>query len=85
MANVPIDLLMNMKADLADRLGIATDDIEVAAAESVMWRDGSLGCPEPGMMYTQAIVEGYRVILIVEGQEYDYRASDQGAFKLCLD
>ena len=25
-------------------------------AESVVWNDGSLGCPEPGMMYMQALL-----------------------------
>ena len=36
-------------------------DLKVLSAEAVTWSDGSLGCPEPGMMYTQALVPGYRV------------------------
>jgi hypothetical protein len=28
-----------------------------------VWNDGSLGCPEPGMMYTQALVNGYWLII----------------------
>jgi hypothetical protein len=34
-------------------------------------------------MYTQALVDGYWVVLAVGEQEYDYRASDTGYFFLC--
>jgi hypothetical protein len=38
-------------------------DARVVEARPVTWSDGALGCPEPGMMYTQALVDGYRIIL----------------------
>jgi hypothetical protein len=31
-----------------------TDQREVVSAKAVTWSDGSLGCPEPGKLYTQA-------------------------------
>jgi hypothetical protein len=61
--------------DLAHTTGIAPGDIEVVVNESVTWRDGSLGCPKPGMMYTQALVDGYRIVLRAGGEEVAYHGS----------
>ncbi len=45
-------------------------EIAVVRTEPVDWPDTALGCPEPGMMYAQVIVSGYRVVLSVNGKEY---------------
>lgn len=80
---VPQDLLQQMVEDLSQRLDVPSEAIAVQRAEEVVWRDGSLGCPEPGMVYTQALVHGYRVTLDAEGQQYNYHANDRGYFFLC--
>lgn len=59
-------------ADLANKADADPADIEVVANDQVTWRDGSLGCPEPGMMYTQALVDGYRIVLRVSGTDFFY-------------
>lgn len=59
-------------ADLAYRLGISGDEITLVAQEEVVWRDGSIGCPQPGMSYTQALVDGSRIELEVDGDQYSY-------------
>jgi hypothetical protein len=69
--------------DLAGRLGAAPDDIEVVSAEEVTWPDGSLGCPQPGMSYTQALVEGSRAVLRYEDRVYVYHARDDDRPFLC--
>ncbi len=71
------------RADLATRLGVEESVIEVVSAELVTWSDGSLGCPQPGMMYTQALVEGSRVVLGSEGTLYPYHAGPDGEPFLC--
>jgi hypothetical protein len=81
---VPQELIDAIKADLASRLGINPEDIEVVSAEAVLWNDGSLGCPEKGYSYLQVITPGYRVILKASGKEYDYRTNEVGFIKLCL-
>ena len=53
------------------------------SAEAVTWSDGSLGCPQPGMMYTQALVPGYRVRIQAGGQVLDYHAGRSGQPALC--
>ena len=69
--------------DLEARTGADPSAVEVLRAEAVTWRDSSLGCPEPGMMYMQALVEGYWVILRYAGESHDYRATRGGRFVLC--
>ncbi|MEX1165246.1 MAG: hypothetical protein WEB03_16865 [Nitriliruptor sp.] len=63
-------------ADLAATEGIAESDVEVVTAERVTWSDGALGCPEPGMMYTQALVPGYRIVLATAGGEVAYHGAE---------
>jgi hypothetical protein len=72
------------KNDLAGRLGVDAADIEVTAYETVTWSDGSLGCPQPGMMYTQALVDGYLIQLMVDGQTYNYHGANGRDPFLCV-
>jgi hypothetical protein len=65
-------LVTDAVADLAGQLDLSPDDVTVVAAREVTWPDGSLGCPEPGMMYTQALVDGTLVVLEADGQRYEY-------------
>lgn len=60
------------RADLARVVGVAEAEIGVAVAETIVWPDGGLGCPEPGMAYTQVQVEGYRIVLTHGGASYAY-------------
>ncbi len=80
---VPKAMMQAIMADMSARTGADPSSMEVVRAESVTWSDGSLGCPEPGMMYTQALVDGYWVVLKVNELEYDYRAGRGGYFRLC--
>ena len=59
----PSALLDEIIADLMTRKNIMREEIAVTRAEAVIWPDGSLGCPRPGEMYTQATVEGYWIVL----------------------
>ena len=69
--------------DLARRAGVDAAAITVTTYEGVTWRDGSLGCPKPDMMYTMALVPGRRMILTVDGKEYAYHADRTGDFFFC--
>ena len=76
-------LVASIKQDLIDRTGANESEISVSRAEEAIWNDGSLGCAEPGQIYTQAIVNGFWVVLEYGGQTFDYRATGSGSFKLC--
>jgi hypothetical protein len=69
--------------DAARRSGMARTAIKVITAEPVTWSDGSLGCPEPGMMYTQALVPGYRIVVQAGEERLDYHASTRGTPSFC--
>jgi hypothetical protein len=72
-------------ADLAAHLGIEPEAVQVVAVEEVTWRDGSLGCAEPGMVYTQALVDGARITLRAEGVEHEYHQGASGTPIRCAD
>lgn len=73
------------KADLVGRLGVDPGQVTVVSREEVTWRDGSLGCPQPGMRYTQALVNGSRIILEVDGKRYHYHSGGRRGPFLCTD
>ncbi len=80
---VPQDLFDAVLADLLANTGADRSAVRVASAEAITWNDGSLGCPQPGVMYTMALVDGFQVIFDVNGDTYDYHLSDSGQFVLC--
>ncbi len=59
-------------SDLAARLGVDAFEIGVAVAETMVWPDGAVGCPDPDMAYTQVQVEGVRAVLTNGGGAYAY-------------
>ncbi len=67
----------------AERVGVPVEEVEVAGYAQVTWSDGSLGCPEPGMMYTQALVPGQQLILSVDGKLASYHAANGKPFSYC--
>ena len=81
---VPEETLRAIQQQLAiDVPGVDVTAATVVSAEAVQWPDGSLGCPEMGMLYTQVVTPGYHVVISVDGVEYDYRATDSGQVRLC--
>jgi len=80
---VPVELLDALKSDLIECTGATLDQIKLVRAQAITWPDGSLGCPQPGVFYTQALVNGYWVVLEAGDQEYDYRLADTGYFFVC--
>ena len=67
-------MVQKSKEMLVDLLnnGLKAEEIAVVSAESREWRDGSLGCPQPGMMYTQAITSGYLIVLKTGEHQYEF-------------
>ncbi len=72
--------------DLAERRSVGLEQIAVVGYAAVTWPDGALGCPQPGMVYSQALVAGQQLILQVDGTEQrpaSYHAGRGGAFRYC--
>ena len=71
--------------DLATRLGMDPDEIGFSGMTPVMWRSGALGCPRPGMNYTDALVRGVLIMLRVENKAYRYHGIPGGQPFFCPD
>jgi hypothetical protein len=82
VGTLPASILDPVTADAAKRAGVDPSAVTVVRAEPRTWGDASLGCPQPGMFYTQVQVDGYQVIVSAGGTEYDYRAG-AGRFLVC--
>jgi len=80
-ATVPEARWAAIEQDLRNR-GVAGEPTLVSA-EAVTWRNGALGCPQPGAMYTQALVNGMRVIVAADDAQYDYRFGTTDTPLLC--
>ena len=81
--NAPAEMIEAALDDAANRSTTARADIKVASAEAVTWPDGSLGCPQPGMLYTQALIAGYRIVLQAGEQTLNYHAMSRGKPVFC--
>lgn len=64
-------------ADLSQRLDIPPERVRVVSAQAVTWSDGSLGCPRSDGVYTQALVEGFQIVLVADGEEHHYHAGPE--------
>ena len=69
--------------DASRRTGLNASELQVIRSEAVTWPDGSLGCPQPGVMYTMAPVPGYRVRIQAGDTVLDYHASQRGYLVYC--
>ena len=80
---VPEAILAPILKEAARVANVPPQQLMIVRAEAVVWNDGSLGCPEPGMQYTQALVNGYWVVIGAAGRTYDFRLARDGSFRLC--
>ena len=85
LGQIPEALYAQAAAEAAAAAGVGVDQVQLVRAERVTWSDGSLGCPEEGMGYTQALVPGYRVVIEAAGEELHFHAGQGGDFRYCAD
>jgi hypothetical protein len=76
-------IVMLVKGHLAQRLGIAVDQIVLSEIKPAVWRDGGLGCPKPGIDYVPMETHGYTITLGAGGQSYTYHTDTGKRFVLC--
>lgn len=77
-------LLPALLGDAAQRSAKPVELLRVASVQAVTWPDGSLGCPQPGLLYTQALVPGWRISIDVPGASpLLYHASQRGSWVWC--
>lgn len=67
-----------IKQQLAAAIKRPASALTLKSKAEVEWSDGSLGCPRPGMMYTQAIVPGYKLIFSDGSRSYEVHTGKRG-------
>lgn len=82
-ASVPRAVRRAVVADAARRFKVAESAVVLAQAEKVTWSDASLGCPEPGRMYAQMLVEGFRITAKTSAGSLVYNADSGGNAVSC--
>jgi hypothetical protein len=65
-------LVAKARADLQRRLSVPPAEIVLIEFKAVVWPDSGLGCPRPGMVYTQVQRDGVLIRFIVQGRAYEY-------------
>jgi hypothetical protein len=60
------------RADLAKRLAIPVEQVELVDVRTVVWSNKGLGCPQPGIEYLEVPVDGLLIRLSAAGQIYHY-------------
>jgi hypothetical protein len=76
-------LVLQAKEDLAKRLGVQIAEIELLNYQEVVWPDASLGCPQPGMAYTQVPQDGTLIRLQAKDKIHNYHSGGNRDVFLC--
>jgi len=64
---------------LSGTLNLPPGQITMISTEAVEWPDGCLGIQKMGVMCTQAVVPGYKVLLQVNGALYELHTNQTGS------
>src|SRR5947209_1517667 len=73
-------------ADAASHLGTGPQDLRVTQVEARQWPDSSLGCPQPGLLYSQIVTPGYLIVISSSsGKQLEYHADTRGRAVLCKE
>jgi hypothetical protein len=78
---IPVDLTpaqMGAVKALSDKYNIPVDQIKIIDTEEATWPNGCLGVVLPGIMCTDAIVDGFRIIMEANGQQFEFRTNQDG-------
>lgn len=76
-------LITTATDDLANRISISKDQIQIKEATEVVWPNSSLGCPQPGMVYAEVLTPGYLILLNANNQDYEYHAGKNSEAFYC--
>lgn len=75
---LPPGAVLEAISQLSQELNVSVDEIEVLDFEQVDWPDACLGIPQEDQVCAQVITPGFRVVLGVAGQQYEFRSNQDG-------
>jgi hypothetical protein len=75
----PNSVIAAARQDLSRKTNISVNRLQIQAAQPQTWPDGCLGLAKPGELCTQALVQGWRIILTDKQKTWVYRTDSSGA------
>jgi hypothetical protein len=72
-------------SDAAAHLGVSPAALHVDQVEPREWGDSSLGCPKPGLMYSQIVTPGLLIVISGAGKQLEYHSDTRGRVVLCQE
>jgi hypothetical protein len=76
---MPPQAVINAQTWLATQLNVAASEVTVVEMGQTDWPDSCLGLGRAEESCAQAITPGWRVLLSVNGQNYEVRTDDTGS------
>jgi len=67
---------------LSKELGLPAEQIKLVTSEAVEWPDGCLGVRKIGVMCTESIVPGFRIVLAAQDKQYEVHTNQDGTVAL---
>ena len=74
----PNSVIEAARQDLSQKTKISVNRLQIQAAQRQTWPDGCLGLAKPGEFCTQALVQGWRIILTDNQKTWVYRTDSSG-------
>src|SRR5215216_4368220 len=66
-------------AKLADNLDLTPDKLKLVSTEAVDWPDSCLGVSTEGIMCSQVVTPGFRVVLEADGKQVEYHTNQDAS------
>lgn len=76
--DLPPQAALEAANQLAQNLGVEVNDIEIVSTEQVDWPDACLGVPQGDEACAEVVTPGFRVVLEVNGEQFEFRTDEQG-------
>ena len=71
------------REDLARRLNVPLERVEVVSEKPMVWPDSNMGCVRVGVRMDKVTTKGSQLILIAEGQMHYYHARPGETYQFC--
>jgi hypothetical protein len=84
-ATLPLQVRRAVVADAARRFKVAESAVVLARAEKRTWNDASLGCPQPGQVYSKVLVPGFRVMAKTSEGDLLYHTDTRSRALVCIE
>src|SRR4030042_897236 len=78
----PVDLTPAQMAAIqavSTKYNLPVDQIKITNTEAVTWPTGCLGVVIPGVMCTDVITQGFRIMLTANGQQFEMHTNQNGS------